>query len=144
MRNVFDAKGIPKKLKLRLYQAAICSILTYGCETWRVTPPVMRQLNGANSKILAHITGKTIPQEARPSSWSFNLVRSIRKRRMRWIGDILRAGPERITYQAVEEKRRFGLPGNILMDAPPHTTLEELSVKVRDLSLWKGLVESIN
>ena len=144
MRNVFDAKGLPKKLKLRLYQAAICSILTYGCETWRLTPPVMRQLNGANSKMLAHITDNTIPQEARPSSCSFNLVRSIRKRRMKWIGDILRAGPERITYQAVEEQRRLGLPGNILMDAPPHSTLEELATKARDLSLWKRLVASIN
>ena len=38
LRNIFDAKTLPIKLKLRLYQAAVCSILTYGCETWRLTP----------------------------------------------------------------------------------------------------------
>ena len=100
----------------------------------------MRQLNGANSKMLA---GKTIPQESRPTSCLFNLVRNICKRRLKWLGDILRAGTGRITYQAVEEQRHMGLPGNILMDAPPHTTLEELATKARDLNMWKRLITSI-
>ena len=144
LRNVLDSRDISTKLKIRLYQAAVCSILTYGCETWRLTPPVMRQINGANSKMLARFTGKSIPQEARPISCSYNLVRHIRQRRMKWLGDILRAGPERITYQAVEQQRRLGLPGNLLMDAPPHTTLEELATKARDRGLWKGLVNLIS
>ena len=37
LRNVVDAKDLPIKMKIRLYQAAVCSILTYGCETWQ--PP---------------------------------------------------------------------------------------------------------
>ena len=41
LRNVLDAKALSVKLKLRLYQATVCSILTYGCETWRITPQVM-------------------------------------------------------------------------------------------------------
>ena len=43
LRNVFDTKELPVKLKLRLYKAAVVcsSILTYGCGTWRITPPVM-------------------------------------------------------------------------------------------------------
>ena len=144
LRNVLDAKELPIKLKIRLYQAAVCSILTYGCETWRLTPPVMRQINGANSKMLARITGNSIPHEARPMTCTFNLVQSIRKRRLKWLGDILRAGPERLTYQAVEEQRRMNLPGNLLMDAPPHTTLEALAAKARDIGLWKGLVANIS
>ena len=119
LRNVFDARDLQTKLKLRLYQAAVCSILTFGCETWRLTPPVMRQINGANSRMLSHLTGKTIPQEARPATCSFDLVRAIRKRRLKWLGDILRADPNRITYKAVAEQKRLGLQGNLLMDAPP-------------------------
>ena len=119
LRNVFDSQELSTKLKIRLYQAAVCSIFTFGCETWRLTPPVMRQINGANSRMLARLTGKTIPQEARPLTCSFNLVRAIRKRRLKWLGDILRAGPSRLTYQAVIEQKRRGLPGNLLMDAPP-------------------------
>ena len=143
LRNVFDAQTIPVKLKLRLYQAAVCSIMTYGCENWRLTPPIMRKLNGANSKMLSRLTGKSIPQEARSATCSYNLVRAIRKRRLKWLGHILRAGPGRITYQAVEEQRRMGLPGNLLMDAPQHITLGDLAVKAKDRLYWRGLASTI-
>ena len=63
-----DAPDLPVSIKLRLYQAAVCSILPYGCETWRLTPKVMKMLNGTNSRMLAHFTGKTIPQQARQTT----------------------------------------------------------------------------
>ena len=117
--------------------------MTYGCETWRLTPPVMRQLNGANSKILTHFTHQTIPQEARPSTCSFDLVKSIRVRRFKWLGHILRADPDRITFQAVEEQRRMGLPGNLLMDAPQHNSLGELMIMAKDRANWRALTATI-
>ena len=141
--KTYTTKKLPIELKFRLYKAAVCSILTYGCETWRLTPPVMRQINGANSRMLSRLTGKSIPQEARATSCSFNLVSAIRRRRLKWLGDILRAGPERITYQAVCEQHNMDLPGNLTMDAPPHSTIEELVAKARDRGLWKKLVASI-
>ena len=33
LNNIFGSKNISLRLKLRLYEAAVCSILTYGCET---------------------------------------------------------------------------------------------------------------
>ena len=103
----------------------------------------MWQLNGANSRMLSRLTGKTIPQEARPITCSYNLIRAIRKRRLKWLDDTLRSGPDRITYQAVQEQQNLGLPGNILMDAPPHTTMEELASKARDLGKWKKFIAMI-
>ena len=61
LRHVFDAQNLSIRTKLRLHKAAVCSILSYGCETWRFTPRVMCQSNGANSRMLARFTGKTIP-----------------------------------------------------------------------------------
>ena len=130
-------------LKIRLYKTMICSILTYGCETWRLTPPVMCQLNGVNSKMLSRFTHKTIPQEARASTCSFDLVRSIRVRRFKWLGHILRAGPSHITFQAIEEQKRLGLPGNILMDAPLHNTLWDLVILAKDRANWRALAANI-
>ena len=144
LRHVFDSPRLSIELKLRLYKDAMCSILTYGCETWRLTPPVMRHLNGANSKMLARFTHKSIPQEARATSCSFNLVRSIRVRRFKWLGHILRAGPDRITYKAVEEQKRMGLPGNILMDAPQHNTLRDLVIVAKDRAYWRALAANIH
>ena len=143
LRHVLDARELSLGLKLRLYKAAVCSIMTYGCEAWRLTPPTMRRINGANSKMLARFTGKTIPQEARAISTSYDLVKHIRARRLKWLGQILRQGPSRLTYQAVEEQRRLGLPGNILMDAPHHNTLRELAIKAKNKKAWKAFAANI-
>ena len=37
LRHIFDSKHIPLRLKIRLYEAAVCSLLTYGCETGHYT-----------------------------------------------------------------------------------------------------------
>ena len=51
------------------------------------------------------------------------------------LGDILRAGTNRITYKAVIEQKQLGLP--------PDATLEELAVKAKDRGYGKSLVASI-
>lgn len=144
LRHVLDSPDLSVPLKMRLYQVTVCSVLSYGCETWTLSPVVMNMLNDTNSRMLARFTGKTIPQEARQSSCSFNLVRAIRVRRFKWLGHILRAGPTRLTYQAVEEQFRMGHPDNILMDAPPHTCLMDLVLIVRDRKVWRALSRKVN
>ena len=49
LRHIFNSPVISLHLKLRLYAAAVCSVFTYGCETWDLTEKVMRTINGANS-----------------------------------------------------------------------------------------------
>ena len=45
-------------LKLRTYQLAVCSTLTHASEAWMLTEPVMRSVNGFNSRCLHAITGQ--------------------------------------------------------------------------------------
>ena len=139
LRHVLDSPDLSFPIKLRLYQAAVCSIMTYGCETWLLNPVVMKMIKGANSRMLSRFSGKTIPQEARKATCSFDLLRQIRIRRFKWLDHILRAGPSRLTYQAVVEQHRMGLPGNILMDAPPHSCLMDLVLLARDRKSWRAL-----
>ena len=94
--------------------------------------------------MLARFTGKSIPQEARAATTTFNLVNHIRVRRLKWLGHILRAGPDRLIYQAIEEQRRLALPGNLLMDAPHHTSLLELANKAKDRAAWRALAANIH
>ena len=75
LRHVFDSPHISQKVKLRLYEAAVCSILTYGCETWNLDVNTIRKLNAANSAMLARITGRPIATEARPLTTSYDLVK---------------------------------------------------------------------
>ena len=125
--NILDSKIIGMKLKLRLYEASVCSLLTFGCETWTLNKQTLSLINGANSRMLARFTGKSIPNEARPATCSLNLILKIRQRRLRWVGHILRQGPGHITYTALAVQSSRNLEGNLLMDAPPHTHLSELT-----------------
>ena len=62
----------------------------------------------------------------------FRLGKRLRMRRFKWLGHILRAGPGHITFKAIEEQKRLGLPVNILMDAPQHNTLWDLVTQAKD------------
>ena len=63
MRHVWKAKAIHPRLKMRLYVSAVCSIMIYGAEAWRLDDEAKRALNGANSKMVSTITGRTIREE---------------------------------------------------------------------------------
>ena len=143
LRHVFDSPHLSLKLKLRLYEAAVCSLLTYGCETWDLDSVTMKRINGANSVMLARITGRSIPSEARSHTTSFNLIKTIRERRLRWLGHIVRAGPDSIMYQALVVQHSLGHTGNLLMDAPPHDSIDSLRPIANDRSKWKALVRNL-
>ena len=59
-------------MKLRLYSAAIISVLTYGCSGWELTSKLLRFLNGWNGERIAFITEKGILEECRDPT--FDLV----------------------------------------------------------------------
>ena len=143
LRHIFDSPHISMKVKLRLYEAAVCSLLTYGCETWDLDTPTIKRLNGANSVMLARITGQSIPAEARSQTTSFNLVKKIRERRLRWLGHIIRAGPESTMYQALIVQHSMGHSGNLLMDAPPHDSIDSLRPIANDRAQWRALVRNL-
>lgn len=143
LRNMFQAEHLSTQLKVRLYIAAVGSLLTYGSETWDLNRKVQRKLNGANSLMLASFTGKTIREEARPETTSFNLVRSIRVRRFRWLGHILRGGEERLVYAAMKAQSENGKEGNLLMDAPQHQSIYHLQLIAKDKAHWRALERNI-
>ena len=107
-----------------------------------LNPVIMKMINGANSRMLARFTGQTIPQEARQATCSFDLVRAIRFRRFKWLGHILRAGPSRLIFQAVDEQHKMGVPGDILMDAPPHSCLVSFRSDCIDKT-WRSLAKKV-
>ena len=65
LRSIFDSVDLSLHIKIRLYVAAVCSLLTYGSETWTLCEATARRINGANSIMLARITGNTFRQEVR-------------------------------------------------------------------------------
>ena len=143
LRNILDAEEIDLPLKIKLYETAVCSLLTYGCETWNLDKDTIRTINGANSRMLARFTGKSIPQEARPATTSFNLIRRIKQRRLRWVGHIIRTDSSRITYQELLQQHRMNKEDNLLTDAPPFISFDDLARQVMDRAAWSEHVNSL-
>ena len=141
--HLFDSPDLGPRLKLRLYQASIVSLLTYGCESWNLTQDVMRKLNGCNSQMLARITGNEVSFEARSTTSSFDVVKHVRIRRLRWLGQILRGDQNRLLFKAVETQLTMGIPGNLLMDAPTNTSLDDLVTLAHDKGYWTSLEATI-
>ena len=83
LRNVFDSPDVPVTTKINIYKSAVMSLLTYGCAGWAFTEQHQARVNGASSRCLTRITGKSIQvhQEASARTQSFNIATVIRKRK---------------------------------------------------------------
>ena len=122
MRHVWESGKLHPRLKMRLYIAGVCSVMVYGSETWKLTTAVRRFLNGANSQMVAQITKRTIREEASAATRSYDLVASIRAKRLKWLGFILRMEDGRLVKMAVQQMYDNRKEGDLLMDAPETKT----------------------
>ena len=100
--------------------------MTYGSEAWHINEEVRRKINGANSRMVSVITGKSQKEEATEATCTFNLVRAIRARRLQWLGHILRLDEDRLLFKAVQHMYAHRSEGDLLMDAPKTATWTEL------------------
>jgi ribonuclease HI len=146
MRHIWNNSDIPERLKIQLYKAGVCSVLTYAHETWTLNEATCRRLNGWNCRCLVKITGKEYREEA--TTPTFDLVTALRARRLRWLGHILRMPEERLIRQVA---LRQGTPatnkaipaGGLFMDAPEHSTVPELLAIAGDREKWRAFVNKL-
>ena len=141
---MFDSSILSKCLKLRLYVAAVVSVMTYGCEYWFLTPEVMTKLNGVNSKMLERFMRTSIRDEARSVTTHFDLLKDSRTTRFKWAGDILRMDKHRLLHlhkifetQLPNERTRGVADGHT--NTRTDMSLGELKGPTKDTSIWKSL-----
>ena len=143
LRHVWAARDVPLKLKLRIYKTGVCSRLVYGSEAWCLTPDIRRALNGCNSRMLSHITGRTVHEEASATTRTYDIVAAIRSVRAKWLGHILRMTPERMVHRAVQHMFHNREDGDLLMDAPKARTWQELCDMARQRDKWQRQVQRV-
>ena len=102
-----------------------------------------RTINGANSKMVTAITGKTIREEATEGSRTFDAVSTIRATRLKWLDCILRMGPGRMVHIAVKKLYASRLEGDLLMDAPASTSWSDLVAQAKKEKSWRAEVRKI-
>ena len=136
MRHIWSNKILHQNLRLRLYKSSVCSILTYGSETWTLTAEVKAALNGANASMVSIITERSNREEAAEGK-TFDLVKWIRARRLQWLGHTLRMTEERKVKQVILIMFKNPQPGDILMDIPHTTSWRELCTYACDRDYWR-------
>ena len=149
MRNIWAARTTPLQLKLRIYRTGVCSKLVYGCEAWFLDEKACAMINGANSRMMSHITGKSVKEEASKETRTFDVLRWIRARRLQWAGHILRLKPKnadeqpRMIFTAMRHIYDNRKKGDLLMDAPPHKDWADLLKLAADRRKWRLLVKAL-
>ena len=125
LRHLWDSSVINRKTKLLLYQSAVVSTLTHCHEVWKLSKQAVAKVGGWNAKCLSLITGKTVREER--IAPSFDIIKVLRTRRLRWLGHILRMDEDRLIRKAVTSIVKPYPEGSILMDAPDHDSMADLT-----------------
>ena len=90
--HIWKSKELDTTLKLRLYAAAVVSVLVYGCEAWPITEKVTKWVGAWNARRLSFITNREIRDEYLVPS--FDIVARIRARRLTCINPQIRCRHE--------------------------------------------------
>ena len=117
--KLWEDRRLPLSMKLRMYLCTVCSTFTHACESWDLTEEVIKTINGFNSRCLHVITGKSYRETA--TQPDFDLVLAIRKRRLRYLGHVLRMSDDRLVKRTLEahvSSQSHGIPDGSLLDDP--------------------------
>ena len=144
LRQVFSSPSIDLATKMKIYKCAVGSLFTYGNEAWDLNDQCLRTLNGANAGCLHRFTGKSRVEESRPATTTYSLCGDIRRRRLVWLGHILRMDHSRLVFKAAVVQHRSNRTGNLFMDAPAHRDLKELLAMAKCRKFWKKVVDRTN
>ena len=140
--HIWKDHRLPVTMKLRLYICAVCSTFTHACEAWDLTEKVKKSINGFNSRCLHNITGKDYRETA--VNPDHNLVLAVRKRRLRYLGHILRMEPGRLVRDTLCAYVNGGvgpLPeGSLLMDCE-EKEFNELALLAQNRAEWERRVQ---
>ena len=128
-------------IKLKIYRSYIGTTATHSKEAWRFDQKARACVNGFNSKCLSTITGRTIVEEARAPT--FDLVLTIRKARLAWLGHVLRMDEDRSTLRSLRAYIHNNKNASILLDAPQFIDFEHLVRLASNRTLWRKHLKCI-
>ncbi|GFS07345.1 hypothetical protein ElyMa_004728400 [Elysia marginata] len=120
LKRIWKAGNISQKIKTRLYNSNVKSVLLYGCETWKATPGAIRKvqtfINGFMRGILRiKWHDRVRNEEVWRQTGQKPVEEEIGMRRWRWIGHTLRKPHIKTTRQALQwnpqRNRGRGRPG---------------------------------
>ena len=120
--RIWAMKGLPLKLKSRLYSAFVHSVLLYNCEVWVITETELKALVGRNGYLMRRLVGEVV-RSADDKRLTENqllemlglesILSMIRKRKLQWVAHCARRGEKDLTWKRMareieDEKSKWG------------------------------------
>ena len=136
-------------LKLRLYAAAVVSVLVHGCEAWPITEKATKWVGAWNARRPSFTTNRELRGEYLAPS--FGIVARIRARGLTWAGHLLRGKEEHLPRRVavarlksdLQEHSSLGTTNGLPQDAPDHSTYGGLEDMAQSRRFWGSLVVAI-
>ena len=143
LSHLWTDHRLSRETKLRLYRLSVCSSLTHCCTAWALTRTVRRMINGFNSRCLHVITGGDYRDTA--TTPVYDLVLAVRKRRMRYLGHVLRLPQGRIVRRSLVALVKGGTyyPEGSLFSDCEVDGLHQLMMLATNRSVWRAKVASL-
>ena len=103
-------KGLPLKLKGRLYSAFVHSVLLYNSEVWTITETEMKALVGRNGYLMRRLVGevvrnaddKRLTESQLLEMLGLESIQSlIRERKLQWVAHCARRGEEDLSWKRI-------------------------------------------
>ena len=120
--------------------------MTHGCESWELTGTIQRALNGWNARNLVHLTGNDHRTESTTSTSAFDLVSTIRVRRLNDLANLLQENKEgHLTFQVLRACGPWAgnnsRPGQLWMGAD-YTSWADLVTRARGIEGWRKAIRA--
>ena len=135
---------LSRTTKLRLYRVCVCSSLTHCCEAWTLNRTVIRYINGFNSRCLHVMTVEHYRETA--TAPAYDLVLAVRRRRLRYLGHVLRMPSDRMVRCAlmtlVTDTSHY--PSGSLLSDCQGIALPQLEAMASSRSMWRAKVASLS
>ena len=139
-------KGLPLKLKGRLFAAFVLSVLLYNSEIWVIGKGEMKALEGKVVYLMRKVVGEKVRKEEEGDRLSNQKLREmlglepveemIRKRRLQWVAHSARRGQSDLTWRGMRRE----------VEDPKSGWGEQLrkdwsELEVKDVEDWMKLVK---
>ena len=126
------------------HDVCVCSSLTHCCEAWTLNRTVIRSINGYNSRCLHVMTGEHYRETA--TAPAYDLVLAVRRRRLRYLGHVLRMPSDRMVRCAlmalVTDTSHY--PSGSLLSDCQGIALPQLEAMASSRSMWHAKVASLS
>jgi hypothetical protein len=103
VQNLLASRLLSRNINIRIYKTIILPVVLYGCETWSLTLRgehrprvfeyrVLRRIFGPKRAGVTGVWRKLHNEELHKLYPSQSIIRTVKSRRMRWAGHVVRMG----------------------------------------------------